>query len=387
VADYIPLHRAYIAGRELEYLAQAIENRRLSGGGGFTARCERQLEQASGAPRAMLTPSCTAALEMAAILLDIGAGDEIIMPSFTFPSTANAFALRGAVPVFVDIRRDTLNIDETLIEAAITPRTRALCVVHYAGVACNMDAIMKLAERRGIAVIEDAAQGVGAAFRGRALGSIGALGALSFHATKSVVAGEAGALLINDRRLLGRAETIRDKGTNSAAFIRGEVDRYQWLDIGSSFVTNELTAAFLLAQIEQRQKIAAARRTIWAHYQDAFAAWERQGVLRRPTLPDGAEPNWELYYILLPDAAARDAVLQAARRQGIGATFHYQPLHLSPAGRRFGRASGSLAATESAAQRLLRLPIWVGLEPATIDRIVEVIAGAAAAQQLHVRAG
>jgi dTDP-4-amino-4,6-dideoxygalactose transaminase len=313
---------------------------------------------------------------MAAILADVGPGDEVIMPSFTFVSTANAFVLRGAVPVFVDVRADTMNIDETLIEAAVTPRTRAIVAVHYAGVACEMDAIMAIAARHDLLVIEDAAQGIMSTYRGRPLGGIGHLGALSFHETKNLISGEGGALLVNDERLNERAEIVREKGTNRARFFRGQVDKYTWVDIGSSYLPSEIVAAFLWAQIQEADPITARRLAIWDRYHEALEELERSGRVRRPILPPDRAHNAHMYYLLLPDLAARTHFIKSLGEQGIQATFHYVPLHLAPMGQHFGRTSGDLPVTASAGDRLVRLPLWLGLE-AHQDRVIgEVIRAA-----------
>ena len=367
--DPIPFNKPYLTGRELEYIAQAHAAGHLSGDGPFTKRCHAWLEQRAGANKALLTHSCTAALEMAAMLLDLRPGDEVIMPSFTFVSTANAFVLRGAVPVFVDIRQDTLNLDETLIEAAITPRTRAICVVHYAGVGCEMDAIMAIAQRHGLTVIEDDAQGILSTYRERPLGSIGDLAALSFHETKNVISGEGGALLVNDKALVERAEIIREKGTNRSKFFRGQVDKYTWVEMGSSYLPSEVLAAFLAAQLEHADDITQRRLAIWDAYHAAFAESESQGRLRRPVIPAHCRHNAHMYYLLLPNLAARTDFIGRMKQAGIGAVFHYIPLHSSPAGKKFGRAAARLPVTDDVSDRLVRLPLWVGLE----DRQHEVI--------------
>jgi dTDP-4-amino-4,6-dideoxygalactose transaminase len=358
----IPFNQPYLTGRELEYIAEAHANHHLSGDGPFTRRCNAWLERTVGCPKALLTHSCTGALEMAAILADIGPGDEVIMPSFTFVSTANAFVLRGGVPVFVDVREDTLNIDESKIEAAITARTRAIVVVHYAGVACEMDAILAIAGRHRLLVIEDAAQAVLASYKGRPLGGLGALGALSFHETKNILCGEGGALLVNDPALAERAEVIREKGTNRTRFSRGEVDKYTWVDIGSSFLPGEVVAAFLWAQMEMAEAITRRRKQIWARYQEAFAELEESGRARRPVVPANAVSNAHSYYLLLRNVETRDRLIRSLREDGIHAVFHYVPLHDSPAGRKFGRSDGPMEITRSVAERLVRLPLWLGLE-------------------------
>lgn len=358
----IPFNKPYMTGKELFYIAEAHFNGILAGDGPFTKCCHQWLKDRTGSERALLTHSCTAALEMAAILLEIQQGDEVIMPSYTFVSTANAFVLRGAVPVFVDIRPDTLNIDENLIEAAITPRTKAIVPVHYAGVACEMDVIMDIAGRHGLLVVEDAAQGVMSSYKGRPLGSIGHLGCLSFHETKNIIAGEGGALLINDASLAGRAEIIREKGTNRSQFFRGEVDKYTWCDVGSSFLPGELIAAFLWAQMEAAEDITGRRLSLWSTYHRAFASLEDDGLVRRPIVPHDCFQNAHMYYLLLSDVETRSEFIDHMRRKGIATVFHYVPLHSSPAGRRFGRTHGDLSVTLSVADRLVRLPFWVGLE-------------------------
>jgi dTDP-4-amino-4,6-dideoxygalactose transaminase len=312
---------------------------------------------------------------MAAILADIGPGDEVIMPSFTFVSTANAFALRGGVPVFVDVREDTLNLDETKIEAAITPRTKAIAVIHYAGIACEIGLIRSIAERRGLMLIEDAAQALGATYQGRPLGGFGHLGALSFHETKNVISGEGGALLVNAPELVARAEMVREKGTNRNAFFRGEVDKYTWVDLGSSFLPSDIIAAFLWAQLEEAGAINTRRRQMWAKYHDAFAELESRGRLRRPVVPRDAGHNAHSYFVLLPDLAARQEFIASLGRDGIHAVFHYVPLHSSPAGRKLGRASGALRVTDSVSDRLVRLPLWIGLEPQQ-DYVIERVRAA-----------
>ena len=355
----IPFNRPYMTGRELDYIAEAHAHGHLAGDGIFTKRCHAWLERTTGARRALLTHSCTAALEMAALLLDLEPGDEVIMPSFTFVSTANAFALRGAVPVFVDIRPDTLNIDENLIEAAITPRTRAICVVHYAGVGCEMDAIGSIAARHGLAIVEDAAQGILATYRDRPLGAIGAFGALSFHETKNIIAGEGGALLVNDPHFVERAEIIREKGTNRAQFFRGQVDKYTWVDIGSSYLPSEILAAFLAAQIEEAEAITTRRLALWNHYHEALAPLEAAGRLRRPVVPAHCTHNAHMYYVLLDGLDARTRFIAALKSDDIHPVCHYVPLHSAPAGRNYGRTSGDLGVTERTSERLVRLPLWL----------------------------
>ncbi len=369
----IPFNWPYASSKELVYVAEAQRNHHLSGDGPFTKRCQQWIEQQTGCARALLTHSCTAALELSAILLDIQAGDEVILPSYTFVSTANAFVLRGAVPVFVDIREDTLNLDERLIEDAITPRTRAIVPVHYAGVSCDMDAITAIARRYNLKVVEDAAQGVMASYKGRALGALGELGTFSFHETKNVTSGEGGSLLVNDPDLVQRAEIIREKGTDRGRFFRGEVDKYTWQDVGSSFLPGEVTAAFLMAQLEEAERITAGRLAAWQRYHQMLAPLEQQGLFRRPIVPSDCRHNGHMYYILVAPEIDRQQVLDELKRNKIGAVFHYVPLHSSPAGMRFGRPHGDLALTTSLSQRLIRLPMWFGLSEAQQLRVVEVL--------------
>ncbi len=366
----IPFNKPHLGGKELWNIAQAHAKGQMAGDGSFTKQCQGWLEQRTGCHKALLTNSCTAALEMAAILADLQPGDEVIMPSFTFVSTANAFVLRGAVPVFVDIRPDTLNLDETLIEAAITPRTRAIVPVHYAGVGCAMDDILAIAGRHGLQVIEDAAQGIMATHRGRPLGAIGHLGTLSFHETKNIISGEGGALLINDPALIERAEIIREKGTNRSQFFRGQMDKYTWVDIGSSFLPGEIIAAFLWAQMEEADAITAQRRAIWERYHAAFAPLEQAGRVRRPVIPDDCGHNAHLYYLLLRDLDDRTAFIDRMKQAGINCVFHYVPLHSSPQGLKVGRAQGDLPVTRDLADRLVRLPLWLGLEEHQ-ERVIE----------------
>ncbi len=358
----IPFNRPYMTGRELIHIQEAHENGHLSGDGPFTKRCHEWMEKQTGAARALLTHSCTAALEMAALLLDLQPGDEIIMPSFTFVSTANAFALRGAVPIFVDVRADTLNIDERLVENAVTLKTKAICVVHYAGVACEMDAILEIAARHGLKVVEDAAQGIMSSYRGRPLGTIGDLGALSFHETKNIISGEGGALLCRDEVLAERAEIIREKGTNRSRFFRGQVDKYTWVDLGSSYLPGEITAAFLAAQMDAAQDITTRRLTIWNRYHDAFSAAEAKGLVRRPVVPSHCVHNAHMYYLLLPSLQLRMRFIQAMKERGVQTVFHYIPLHTAPAGSRYGKVSGELAVTDDISDRLVRMPLWIGVE-------------------------
>ena len=369
----IPFNKPYMTGRELWYIAQAHTNGHLSGNGMFTKKCHAWLEARTGTLKALLTHSCTAALEMAAILTDIQPGDEVIMPSYTFVSTANAFVLRGGVPVFVDIRPDTLNIDETLIEAAITPRTKAIVPVHYAGVACEMDTIMDIARRHDLLVIEDAAQGVMSTYKGKPLGSIGHMGAYSFHETKNITSGEGGALLINDERFAERADIIREKGTNRGQFFRGQVDKYTWVDIGSSYLLGEVTAAFLWAQMEDAQSITKKRMDIWQQYHEDLVPLESSGKLRRPLIPEDCQHNAHMYYILLESLEKRTEVIAQMEEHGVNTVFHYVPLHSSPAGLKYGRVNGEMAHTDDLADRLLRLPLWVDLTEERQDKVVTVL--------------
>ena len=370
----IPFNKPYMTGKELWYIAQAHAKGHLAGDGSFSKRCSAWLEARTGANKALLTHSCTAALEMSAILADVKPGDEVIMPSFTFVSTANAFVLRGAVPVFVDIRADTLNLDESLIEAAITDRTRAIVPVHYAGVGCEMDAIMAIANRHNLLVIEDAAQATLATYKGRPLGAIGHLGTLSFHETKNIIAGEGGALLVNAERFAERAEIIREKGTNRSQFFRGQVDKYSWVDIGSSYLPGEIIAAFLWAQMEEGEAITRQRLALWNTYHQWLAEPERAGKIRRPIVPAHCVHNAHMYYVLLPDLDRRTTFIEKMRRAEVNPVFHYIPLHSAPAGRRYARAHGELTVTDEMADRLVRLPLWSGLEEHQAEVIQKILA-------------
>ena len=366
----ITFNKPYISGKELWNIAQAHALGQLSGDGDFTKKCNSWLEESTGCYKALLTHSCTAALEIAAILADIQPGDEVIMPSYTFVSTANAFVLRGGVPVFVDIRPDTLNIDESLIEAAITVRTKAIVPVHYAGVACEMDTIMDIAQRHNLLVIEDAAQGVMAKYKGKALGAIGHIGTLSFHETKNLTSGEGGAILINDPLLAERAEIIREKGTNRSQFFRGQVDKYTWVDIGSSYLPGEIIAAFLWAQMEEAESITKKRLDIWQQYHDSFISLESANNLRRPIIPEGCKHNAHMYYILLDSLNQRTELTLQLKAEGVGTVFHYVPLHNSPAGLKYARVYGKMTHTEDLSDRLLRLPLWVGI---TLEEQLDVV--------------
>lgn len=368
--NMIPFNKPFLAGKEIEYITEALLSGQTAGDGYFTKNCQNWIEQHIGCPKALLTHSCTGALEMTAILADVQPGDEVIMPSYTFVSTANAFVLRGGVPVFVDIRPDTLNIDENLIEAAITPRTRAIVPVHYAGVACEMDTIMDIASRHNLLVIEDAAQGIMSTYKGKALGTIGNFGALSFHETKNITSGEGGAVIVNDPRYIERSEIVREKGTNRSQFFRGHVDKYTWMDIGSSFLPSEIIAACLYAQLEYAESITARRIDIWNEYHRSLAELEAKGIISRPVIPDGCSHNAHLYYILLESPEQRNGILAKCKEKGIGTVFHYIPLHNSPAGRKYGRVHGKMTYTENLSERLLRLPLWPKL---TSDDQAEVL--------------
>jgi dTDP-4-amino-4,6-dideoxygalactose transaminase len=372
--DHLPFNLPPLVGTEQAYIAEAIARGQLSAGGLFTQRCCAWLEATTGCAKALLVHSATAALEMAALLLEIESGDEVVMPSFNFVSSANAVVLRGGTPVFVDIRSDTLNLDENLIEAAITYRTKAVLPVHYAGVPCEMDTICAVASRRGVNVIEDAAQALGSTYRGRAAGSLGDLAAVSFHETKNVTSAEGGALLVKDARFVDRAEILRDKGTDRSRFFREEVDKYSWVDVGSSYGLSELNAAFLWAQLEAAEILNKDRLRAWWLYHDALEPLEDDGVLRRPTVPEHVQHNGHIYYVLVEDLAERTRVLRELNERGISAVFHYVPLHASTAGRRYGRVAGSLANTEDIADRLVRLPLWDGISESQVLRVVDTLA-------------
>jgi dTDP-4-amino-4,6-dideoxygalactose transaminase len=375
-SQVIPFNRPYMTGRELAYISEAHANGHLAGNGSFSKRCATWLEDRIGSRKALLTHSCTAALEMAAILCDVGPGDEVIMPSFTFVSTANAFVLRGATPVFVDIQPDSLNVDPARVEAAITSRTRVIVAVHYAGVGADMDSIMRIAESHNLLVVEDAAQGLIATYRERPLGGIGHMAALSFHETKNIISGEGGALLINDPRFVERAEVIWEKGTNRGQYFRGEVDKYTWVDLGSSYLPGEIVAAFLWAQMEEADQITGRRLAIWNRYHDELASLEDAGLFRRPIVPNGCVHNAHMYYVLLPDLARRGRFIERLNAQNIRPVFHYVPLHSSPFGRHAGRSVGSMATTDGASDRLVRLPLWLGLEE-HLDRVISEVRSAA----------
>lgn len=369
----IPFNKPFITGKEGDYISQAISSGNLAADGPFTRKCARLLEERFGVRRVLMTPSCTAALEIAALLCDLAPGDEVILPSFTFVSAANAVVRAGANPVFVDIRSDTLNVDEQQIEAAITPRTKAIMPVHYAGVGCAMDQIMALASEYGLLVIEDAAQGVNAFYNGRVLGSISHLGAYSFHDTKNYLCGEGGALCINSKEMVERAEIIREKGTNRSQFIRGEVDKYTWVDVGSSFLPSELACAFLYAQLEAIDQITARRREVYEFYRQHLSPLEEAGLVRLPITPQGCEINYHIFYVLLRDETTRNAMMAHLKRNGISAVFHYVPLHSSPMGAKLGYREGDLPATEELSGRLLRLPVFPELSRDDQLRVVNCV--------------
>lgn len=366
----IVFNRAYVTGAEFDYMREAIANAHLASGGAFSARCASWLAHRTGSGAALLTHSCTAALEMAFTLADVGPEDEVIMPSFTFVTTANAVVGRGGRPVFVDIRPDTLCMDEQVIEQAITRSTKAIVPVHYAGVSCDMDLVVELARASGVLVIEDAAQAVGSAYAGSPLGSLGALGALSFHETKNVSCGEGGALLINDERFLDRAEVVLEKGTDRRNFARGRVDKYTWIDVGSSFGLSELAAAYLWAQLQHERLITSMRLDLWAQYHRGLAQLETGGFIRRPVVPTNCEHNAHMYYVLVRNELTREALITHLEQRGIHAVFHYVPLHSSPAGLRYARAVGTLDVTTDASGRILRLPLWPDLGREGVDRVV-----------------
>jgi dTDP-4-amino-4,6-dideoxygalactose transaminase len=366
-----PFNLPSLLGKELEYIKEVLSGEQASGNGRFTALAQAELESLLGGGKALLTTSCTTALEMAAILTGIGPGDEVILPSFTFASTANAIVLRGATPVFVDIRPDTLNIDENRIEAAITPHTKAITVVHYAGVGCEMDVILSIAARHGLAVVEDAAQAICATWRGQPLGRQGELAAFSFHETKNIISGEGGALIVNREELVERAEIIWEKGTNRVKFKRGEISKYNWVDIGGSYLPSELTAAFLYAQLQHARSATLRRLALWRRYWDAFEKLEAAGHCKRPYCPSHCVHNGHIFYLLAPSSEVRDRWTAAFRAEGISALFHYVPLHSAPAGQRFGRTSGELPVTDRVASCLIRLPLHLRLTLPEQDHIIE----------------
>ena len=369
----IPFNRPFATGKEIDYIRTAIATPKLSGDGPYTAQCHGLLEQSLGIQKALLTTSCTHALEMAALLLEIEPEDEVIVPSFTFPSAANAFALRRAKPVFVDIRADTLNIDESQIEQRITERTKAIFVVHYAGVGCEMDTILAIARRHGIGVVEDNAHGLYGRYRGRYLGALGQLATLSFHETKNFTCGEGGALLINDAQFNERAEILREKGTDRSRFFRGEVDKYTWVDIGSSYLPSDLLAAFLRAQLEHRDQIQSRRRQIWEAYARELASWAKTNGVRLPIVPPECEQSYHMFYAIMPSLESRQALISHLAGLGILAVFHYLPLHLSPMGLRFGERQGDCPVTENLSDRLLRLPFFTGMSSSEQNQVIDAV--------------
>jgi dTDP-4-amino-4,6-dideoxygalactose transaminase len=369
----IPFNRASLAGSEVQNILQAVESGHISGDGRFTKLCRDYLQEVLGVPRVLLTTSCTHALEMIALLLDLIPGDEVIVPSFTFVSTVNAFVLRGVRPVFVDIRPDTLNLDEALIESKITAKTKAIVVVHYAGVGCEMDRILELGRRHGVPVIEDNAHGLFGRYRGKYLGTLGCMAAQSFHETKNCTCGEGGALLINDPQYIDRAEIIREKGTNRSRFFRGQVDKYSWVDVGSSYLPSDILAAFLLAQLESRERIQMARRKVWERYFDALSAWAAEQGVQLPVIPADCDQAFHMFYLLMPAPRHRDALIAHLKERGILSVFHYLPLHLSEMGLKFGGKAGDCPVTESVSDRLLRLPFYNTLSWDDQERIVDSI--------------
>ncbi len=366
----IPFNRPCLVGRELEYVADSFRRMQISGDGYFTRACQRELSSLLGGASVLLTTSCTHALEMAALLLDLAPGDEVIVPAFTFVSTANAFALRGARPVFCDSRPDTLNLDERRLADLVTPRCRAIVVVHYAGVACEMDTIQALADRLGIPVIEDNAHGLCGRYRGRPLGTLGRMATLSFHETKNFTSGEGGAIVLNDQGYLERAEILREKGTNRSRFFRGEVDKYTWVDVGSSYVASDVLAALLYGQLEAASKVQARRREIWTTYHQELSAWGVERGVRLPQVPPECESSCHLFHLLMPDLASRDGLIAHLRKRGIQSVFHYLPLNASPMGERFGARRGDCPVAEAASDRLLRLPFFFDLTALDLERIV-----------------
>jgi dTDP-4-amino-4,6-dideoxygalactose transaminase len=373
ISLHIPFNRPFISGKEYEFIQQAIAGWKLSGDGAFTQKCHALLERELGIHKALLTTSCTHALEMSALLLELKPGDEVIIPSFTFVSTVNAFVLAGAQPVFVDIRSDTLNLDESKLETLITSRTKAIVVVHYAGVACEMDTILEIASRHGIAVVEDNAHGLFGKYKGRYLGTLGCLATQSFHETKNFTCGEGGALLINDPRYVERAEIIREKGTNRSRFFRGQVDKYTWMDVGSSYLPSDMLAAFLFAQLEARQSIQSKRRQIWEYYNAHLSDWAVGHGVQLPSVPEHCEQPFHMYYLVVPTLEQRERLISYLNRADINSVFHYLPLHLSRMGRKFGGKEGQCPVSESVSDRLVRLPFYTGMSENDQARVVSAL--------------
>jgi dTDP-4-amino-4,6-dideoxygalactose transaminase len=369
----VPFNRPFATGDEIDYIHAAIMTPKFSGDGSHTAHCHTLLQQSLGVQKALLTTSCTHALEMAALLLEVVPGNEVVVPAFTFPSTANAFVLRGARPVFVDIRADTLNIDEKRIEERITERTKAIFLVHYAGVGCEMETIMALARRHGLPVVEDNAHGLYGKYRDRYLGTFGELAALSFHETKNFTCGEGGALLINDARFIERAEILREKGTDRSRFFRGEVDKYNWIDMGSSYLLSDLLAGFLRAQLEHREQIQSARRRLWENYMRELSSWAAENSVRVPVIPPECEQSYHMFYLILPSLDRRQALISHLLQREILAVFHYLPLHLSPMGRHFSGCEGDCPVTEQLAERLLRLPFYTGMTESEQTQVIDAV--------------
>ncbi len=370
---HIPFNKAGLTGNEFEYISQALHNGHISGDGAFTRKCHAFLERTLGVPKALLTTSCTHALELAAFLLEIQPGNEVIVPSFTFVSTVNAFVIRGAHPVFVDIRPDTLNLDERLLEEKITARTKAILVVHYAGVGCEMQAIHEIARKHQVPIVEDNAHGLFGKYQGKYLGTFGCMATQSFHETKNITCGEGGALLINDERLIERAEILREKGTNRSRFFRGQVDKYTWVDVGSSYLPSDILAAFLYAQLESYQSIQKERQRIWQYYAGQLSEWCEQNDVRMPFIPEDCEQPYHMFYLIFPSLPARQGMIEHLKNHGILSVFHYLPLHLSQMGRKFGGQVGDCPVTEAVSDRLLRLPFFKDLDENTLAEIVRAV--------------
>jgi len=375
MTNKIPFNKPAVVGTEMQYMADALQRGHISGDGFYTKRCHTFLEEQLGVSKALLTTSCTHALEMSALILDIQPGDEVIVPDFTFVSTINAFVLRGAKPVFIDVRPDTLNMDETQLERLITPRTRAIVPVHYAGVACEMDTIMEIANRHNIPVVEDNAHGLFGCYKDRKLGTFGVMATQSFHETKNFTCGEGGALLINDPRYVERAEIIREKGTNRSRFFRGQIDKYTWVDVGSSFLPSDLLAAYLYAQLEKRDEIQGKRQAIWTQYNQQLPTWAANNNVRLPVIPDDCEQTYHMFYLLLPSLDARQRMIAHLKAQDILSVFHYLPLHLSDMGAKYGGKVGDCPVTEDISDRLLRLPLFYNMTSEEQERVIDTITG------------